>query len=580
MIISFPDHVSLLTWFLERRGQIADEIETRLLNVQGKAASRSRNRAEIERVFNSCFFESGGLPRAFSGLRGQLAAAHLADGFEPVMLEQRSHQLDTVDLVQRAYDYWGRDRWPGRNGRLTFARVLYGVFMLQQLEHLSLRIWDEGNADAGDCLRQIQSLLDTLNGASGSNVFIRDARWLIQTAQGALTRHLQPYFTVAERISSSLSSADRLEVHKAGAKLAGGHLRSQLRYRAAEQGLAADDPQVLAITRNSNSMDAALLVADLVSLLEAYKAALLENDVLPRRELANAVLQGVSADPELFLSRLDLLGPSTVIEDVFLERRDGSAPRFTSAGFAHLDRVARYRALIRELAHPLGEDGLKLGGPGIEYSPFGIAYGFCADIVSGMVMDSLLSHSTFGLSLEDMFAADGEPGFRAARALEWQALPTRGGEQNHFEYSLEWARQVVDRTGMALRAIATGEASRETPGLPGGRLFVVADAPGASTPSGLPDGIVSAQEHCVTSDLHRALANGATAFPRSQILLDRKEGRFLASVEVDGKWFAVSKAVLTACACQGKDALITEVPLPVIDVLRLTCPDLVVVASG
>ena len=63
-------------------------------------------------------------------------------------------------------------------------------------------------------------------------------------------------------------------MHKAGAVLAGGHLRSQQRYRASETGRAFDDPEVLSITRNSNSMDVALLAGDLVALLERYGAAL------------------------------------------------------------------------------------------------------------------------------------------------------------------------------------------------------------------------------------------------------------------------------------------------------------------
>ena len=100
-----------------------------------------------------------------------------------------------------------------------------------------------------------------------------------------------------------------------------------------------------------------------------------------------------------------------------------------------------------------------------------------------------------------------------------------------------------------------------------------------SLPEGfLPDGIVAAQEHCLTSDLKRAVSTGATAFPKSQIVNDRNEGRFLASAETDGKWFGVSKIILTVCTSRGKDALITDVPAPVLDVLRLTCPGLLVVA--
>ena len=194
MIASFPEHVTLLSVFLDRRTRIIDDIEQRLLNVQGKAAARNRDRADVERVFSACFFAVEGLSRSLSQLKGQLASAHVADGFEPVTLERRSHQLDAVELIFRAYDRWDRHRWPGRNGRLVFAQTLYCVYLLHHLEQLTLRIWDTGNGQAEQRLRHVQSLLDGLNATAGANILVRDARWLIQTAQGPLTRHLQPYF--------------------------------------------------------------------------------------------------------------------------------------------------------------------------------------------------------------------------------------------------------------------------------------------------------------------------------------------------------------------------------------------------
>jgi hypothetical protein len=48
---------------------------------------------------------------------------------------------------------------------------------------------------------------------------------------------------------------------------------------------------------------------------------------------------------------------------------------------------------------------------------------------------------------------------------------------------------------------------------------------------------------------------------------------------VDGAWFCVSKAPLAIYTSQGRDALISDVPPAVIDVLRLVCPELVVVAQ-
>ncbi len=549
--------------------------------MQGKATSQSRDRTHVERIISSCFFDTPGLPNTLSPLGGQLASAHLLDGFDPVRLERRSDQLDPVVLVFRAYDHWDRHRWPGRNGRLALAQALYCVFILQQLELLSLRVWDDGNAAAGDRLREVQSLLDKLNGTTGSTVFLRDARWLIQTAQGPLTRHLQPYFRTAELISSSFTEPDRLEIHKAGLRLAGGHLRSQLRYRAGETGRTSDDPEVLAITRNSNSMDAALLVGDLVPLLEAYKDARAGSVCVQRLELADAIIQGVSADPALFLTRLDILGPCTMIEEVFIER-SGSTSRYSAAGDTYMARLTRYRQLISELAQPLREDALTIAERLSVYSPFGMAYGFCADLLSNMVLDALLSHPSFGLSLEDFFTSEGQTESKALRSSAWAKLQTPGGGREHFDHSLAWAREVLQRTVDALQARAGHPDALNASGHRGARLFVIPDSVSReSVPAELlPDGIVSAQEHCVTSDLQRALASGATAFPKSQILLDRKEGRFLASAEADGKWFGVSKVLLTACICQGKDAVISDVPDQVIELLRLTCPELLSVVPG
>src|SRR4051812_13967540 len=147
-------------------------------------------------MFNDCFFESTRLPRNLSRLNGQLSAARLADGFEAAAGDGYSRELDLVELVLRAYHHWDRDRWPGRTGRIAYAQSLYSAFVLRQLEQLTLRIWDEDPERASERLRQIQCLLDGLN-ASPMRL-VRDARWLLQTAQGPLTKHLGPYFAVAE----------------------------------------------------------------------------------------------------------------------------------------------------------------------------------------------------------------------------------------------------------------------------------------------------------------------------------------------------------------------------------------------
>ena len=261
MEFPFSDYVNLLDQFLSGRQQIVECLERQLFGARGKALALNADRESIADIFNDCFFGLPRLSRDLSGLQGKLTAAPLSDGFEPARQDGYSRDLDPVELVLRACYQWDSSRWPGRNGRLVYAESLYAVFILQQLEQLSLRLWDDGNDRAAERLQHVQRLLNLLNDSDESPQairLVRDARWLIQTAQGPLTRNLRPYFIKAGHVSTLRNDA-RLEIHRAGAVLAGGHLRSQLRHLSRRTGWAFDDPQLVALTRSSNSMDMALL---------------------------------------------------------------------------------------------------------------------------------------------------------------------------------------------------------------------------------------------------------------------------------------------------------------------------------
>jgi len=584
MQFPFADHAGLLSQFLDSRQAIVDSLERRLFSADGRASAQNGDRGSIDDIFSSCFFEPRGISPDRSRLKGQLDATHLADGFEPATQDGYSRELSPVELVLRACHHWDVTRWPGRNGRLAFAQGLYSAFMLRQLEHLSLRIWDEGSAQAPERLQQIQHLLDTLNagGPSAHQLrLVRDARWLIQTAQGPLTRHLRPYFIKADQISA-LPGDVRLEIHKAGAMLAGGHLRSQLRHLSYRTRWSSDDPQLLALTRSSNSMDMALLVRDLVPLLDAYSAACTQEDRGARTALADAILQGLSADPELLLTRLDLLGPSTMIEDLFVGRdHTGAPPTYTAMGEAHRGCLAQYGELVGRTAHALREDSCEFFVADAAYSPLGIVYGFCADLFANMVLNTLSSSSSRHFSVEDVFGSRGELDEKLVQAKEWERLPKGGRERPPFEHSSVWAAQMGARLAAALEARAASPAAPNASAVPTARLYVVPrGVPITSLSDGrLPPGIASAQEHCLTSDVARARDTGATLLTADRLIADRAEGRLLACVHADGAWFGVSKVPLTLFASQGKDALIVDVPRAVIDVLRLVCSEMLVVIN-
>jgi hypothetical protein len=333
-----------------------------------------------------------------------------------------------------------------------------------------------------------------------------------------------------------------------------------------------------------------LLVRDLIPLLEAYSAACTRQDPVDpvdndeeRIALADAILQGLSADPELLLTRLDLLAPLTMIEDLFVDQ-DGQT-RYTPMGEAHLDCLSRYGELIGRTAESLMKDAVVLDPAHAAYSPLGIVYGFCADLLSNMVLNTLRSASSADLSplsLEDMFIGRGQLERKRAQAQEWQCLPKGEGERDPFEHSIQWATQMFGRMLTALEARVARPTEPNASASPDVRLYVVPRGVTIdSLPAGvLPPRIVSAQEHCLISDSARARETGATALSKSRLSNDRAEGRFLGSQDAGGSWFGVSKAPLTICTSRGKDAFVTDVPRAVIDVLRLVCQELLVVVDG
>jgi len=582
MQVSFSDHIAVLETFLSGREEIVDNLERRLFGSQGKATARNGDRESLADIFDACFFEAGTLPQHLAGLKGQLIAAHVEDGFEPARQDGYARELDPVDLVLRACDYWTTDRWPGRSGRIVYAQNLYAVFVLRQLELLSLRIWDEGIDRAAERLQHVQRLLDVLNAPDRSpcsTSLVRDARWLIQTAHGPLTRHLEPYFVTADRVSASLLESDRLEVHRAGALLAGGHLRSQRWHRAWQTGRALDDPLVVAMARSSSAMDIALLVRDLIPLLHAYTAACTQQNVRERHVLADAILQGLSADPELLLTRLDLLGPSTMLEELFVEGRSPGTERYTAMGEAHLECLGTYAELIGHAAAWLRQDGAVFDPAHLAYSPFGIVYGFCADLFANMVLSTLRSSPPPAFGLEDVFNSRDRLEEKQTLARNWERLPKGQGERDSFQYSREGAAKLFDQMAAALDARAARPVEPNASGFATARLYVVPRGAGAGSLAAgvLPEGIVTAQEHCLTSDASRAHATGATQVPANRMRADRAEGRFLACAESEGAWFGVSKVPLTVHTAVGKDALMTDVPPAVVDILRVSCPQLLVV---
>ena len=72
-------------------------------------------------------------------------------------------------------------------------------------------------------------------------------------------------------------------------------------------------------------------------------------------------------------------------------------------GEVHRACLVRYGELVGRTAESLQQDSRVFDPAHAAYSPLGIVYGFCADLFSNMVLNTLSSASSTELSLEDLF---------------------------------------------------------------------------------------------------------------------------------------------------------------------------------
>lgn len=534
--MSFQAHIEQLKVFLARRDEIVERIQG-LLNAQRKPVEYLQDGALLARHFEDCFE---------ARLAGQLEELHWAGGFRPREIPGlHNGPADPAELIMRAFHMWRQTRWPGRNGRVRYAHTLFNLYVVRCLELLTMRLWDDGASGSGSRLAQVQAVLDELwrIKAADQPALVTDARWLIQTAQSLATDDLGAYFDVAERIAGSFSEDDRIEIHKAGVRMTGGHLRSQIRYHATKKGASLDEASVVLSARDSNALDFALLIQELVPLLAAYEHACESADSRTRLELADAICQGVSPDPELFLNRVELLGAYSMLEHLFITTDLDGRAAYTPMGQRHIRLLRDYAARIGRAAKPLLDDCPRFRPMAGAYSPYGVLYGFSADLIKHLALKASQADAVSGFGLEDVFVAGGAE--KLAWVSGWRTLPHLTREvQKLFDYPQQFAEDIFERIEQALRRRVSGEANAEGRT---GRLVI--------TGAGVPD---LPERYLRSSDEH--------------LLSDRREGKFLLSYETPLGWRAITKSVLTGVLGQGQDVKITGLPPAAAAALRLMCP--------
>ena len=575
--MTFQAHIELLQLFLARRDQIVERIEA-LLNAQRKPVEYLQDAPLLARHFEDCFFI--GATHDQARLRGQLEEAHWADGFRPREIAGLHNGLaDPAEMMVRGFHLWSLTRWPGRNGRLHYAHTLFNLYVIRCLTLLSMRIWDDGPDSAGDRLARIQTVLEQLWSIkpAGQPVLVRDARWLIPMAQSPATDDLGAYFNVAGKIAGSLSDDDRIEIHAANVRLAAGHLRSQIRYYSINKSVSFDDTSLILLTRNSNALDFALLIQDLVPLLEAYEEACRSDDRRKRLALADVICQAVSPDPDLFLRRVTLLRAYSMIEHLFVTTDADARVVYTAIGQRHVDLVRKYEELIARVSNGLHDDCSHFRPVAGTYSPFGVLYGFASDLLEHMALKTLQPDSITRFSVEDVFTSTDGDADKLAWVRGWRNLPHLTREMTKlFDYPQQFAEEIFGRLERALSAsVSAGAASSD---LTTGRLFVLRaeDPHDDSETSSIPD----LPLRFIRSSVRQVVAERkAEPYNEMHLLSERREGKSVISYKTPGGWVAISKDILTEVLAAGHDAKI-DVPADAAAALSLTCPNLVVLPGS
>jgi hypothetical protein len=329
-------------------------------------------------------------------------------------------------------------------------------------------------------------------------------------------------------------------------------------------------------TRTSNALDFALLVQELVPLLEVYEHAYQTHDDARRFELADAICQGISPDPELFVNRVELLAAYSMIEHLFITTDTEGHAVHTPMGQRHVQLLQEYEARIGRVSTALSEDCPRFRPLQGTYSPYGVLYGFTTNLMEHMAFKTLQPDAVTQFSLEDVFA--GGDSEKLAWVNGWRKLPhPRPNVAALFDYPQQFAEDAFNRVEHALKARVSRDAVNT--GVLTGRLFVSrADNPRAESETSLiPDLPV---RYLQSSDSELVTAHKADARDETELLSDRREGKFLVSYKTTGGWSAIAKGMLSEVLGEGRDAKVVGLPAVAEGALTLMYPDLVIAAEA
>jgi hypothetical protein len=331
------------------------------------------------------------------------ALTRLGDGFRAHVLKSRSSRLDLAAIVS-AHDARARQDgfhvlhdWDGKAdtvnediipvdvlnylidqrgaeppNRAALA-ILLDYYLLHVLMLLSLRIWDEGDADAN--LARLDDLVAALQGAQGSgHRFVDDAETLILLATSHFEADTRGFATLLEQVRT-LNQPHRTNIALGHAASLGSHLRF---------GFEATYGRDTSAARADNTVDYPWLCFSLATLMKEY-ADRVDRDAGDARQatIVEGLLNGLTADAGAFGA------DAPAVLSACQDDRSG----FVEAFRRHKGRLLE--AFERHRPTPSA------------YSPIAFFFNFSHNVLKGIVVDALLWGEPRALTLNDLFTGIG-----------------------------------------------------------------------------------------------------------------------------------------------------------------------------
>ena len=305
---------------------------------------------------------------ALDRIVGKLDSRTRQDGFHVLhdwdgKADRVNQDTIAVDVLNYVIDRRGTEP-PDR----TVLAIVLDYYFVYLLALLSLRIWDEGDADGN--LDRLSGLVSDLQGPGGSGQRFAETLFLIGTAHFELDN--SAYDRLLER-TRTLNQAHRTALALVHACSLGSHLRF---------GFDVTYGRDLAAMRADNGVDYRWLSFSLATLMGEYvrlREEAVEGAV--RDTIVEALVSGLSPDARAFLA-----DPPRCLSACQADRLA------LGAGF---DRFGR--ELLEEFeAHRPSDQA---------YSPLSFSFNFSHNIVKGIVVDALVWGEPWTLTLDDLLTA-------------------------------------------------------------------------------------------------------------------------------------------------------------------------------